>query len=174
VKRRVWTRTLAPLLLAVACARSAPPPAPPPDPTAEQWDGPPADRGQLVVHDAFGGTQRLAVEIADTSPLRARGLMWRSALPDGTGMLFIFPTEAVQSFYMRNTLIPLDMLFLDRTGNVVGVVQWAEPQTLTSRRVGAPSLYVLEVPGGWTSRNGVTAGAKVELAGDLRRRQGQP
>ena len=144
------------------------------DPTTQSYDGPLPDRGALVVKDAFGGAHRLAVEIADTSQLRTRGLMWRSELPDGTGMLFIFPAEVVQSFWMRNTLIPLDMLFIDKRMRVVGVVQWAEPQTLTSRTVGKPSLYVLEVPGGWTSKNGVRAGSTVELEGSLRARPGQP
>lgn len=173
MRRRVGLPALASLLFATATAAAAARAAPP-DPSAERWDGPPADQGQLVVHDAFGGAHRLTVEIADTAPLRTRGLMWRSQLPDGTGMLFIFPTEVVQSFWMRNTRIPLDMLFVDRSGKVVGVVQWAEPQTLNSRTVGRPSLYVLEVPAGWTSRNGVKAGARVELEGELRRRPGQP
>ena len=144
------------------------------DPTTQSYDGPLPDRGALVVKDAFGGAHRLAVEIADTSPLRTRGLMWRSELPDGTGMLFIFPAEVVQSFWMRNTLIPLDMVFIDKRLRVVGVVQWAEPQTLTSRTVGKASIYVLEVPGGWASRNGVRAGSTVELEGGLKQRPGQP
>ena len=144
------------------------------DPSAENYDGPLPDRGALVLRDAFGGSHRLAVEIADTTPLRTRGLMWRSELPDGTGMLFIFPNEVVQSFWMRNTLIPLDLLFIDKRGKVVGVVQWAEPKTLTSRTIGKPSLYVLEVPGGWTSKNAVRAGSTVELEGTLRSRPGQP
>ena len=144
------------------------------DPTLETYDGPLPDRGAMVLHDAFGGAHRLTVEIADTSPLRTRGLMWRAELPEGTGMLFIFPSEVVQSFWMRNTLVPLDMVFIDRRLRVVGVVQWAEPRTLTSRTVGKPSLYVLEVPGGWTSRNGVRAGSTVELEGGLKGRQGQP
>ena len=144
------------------------------DPTAENYDGPLPDRGAVVVRDAFGGSHRLTVEIADTTPLRTRGLMWRNDLPDGTGMLFIFPTEVVQSFWMRNTLIPLDMLFIDKSMRVVGVVQWAEPRTLTSRTVGKPSLYVLEVPGGWASRYGVRAGSTVELEGPLKHRPGQP
>ena len=120
------------------------------DPTTENYDGPLPDRGALVVRDAFGGAHRLTVEVADTTPLRTRGLMWRTDLPEGTGMLFIFPSE------------------------VVGVVQWAEPRTITSRAVGKPSLYVLEVPGGWTSRNGVRTGSTIELEGALRSRQGQP
>jgi len=144
------------------------------DPTAQSYDGPLPDRGAVVLQDAFGGAHRLTVEVADTQALRTRGLMWRTELPDGTGMLFIFPTEVVQGFWMRNTLIPLDMLFIDRRHRVVGVVQWAEPRTLTSRTVGKPSLYVLEVPGGWAARNGVRAGSTIELEGGLRARTGQP
>jgi len=165
------------LLLAALLVLSSPPAAPQAprsDPTAEVWDGPLPDRGALVVRDVFGGAHRLTVEIADTGALRTRGLMWRTELPEGTGMLFIFPSEVVQSFWMRNTLIPLDMLFFDKRGRVVGVVQSAEPRTLTSRTVGKASLYVLEVPGGWTTRNAVRAGSMVELEGGLKQRPGQP
>jgi len=165
------------LLLATLLVLSSPPAAPQAprsDPTAEVWDGPLPDRGALVVRDVFGGAHRITVEIADTGALRTRGLMWRTELPEGTGMLFIFPSEVVQSFWMRNTLIPLDMLFIDKRGRVVGVVQAAEPRTLTSRTVGKPSLYVLEVPGGWASRNAVRAGSVMELEGGLGKRPGQP
>jgi uncharacterized membrane protein (UPF0127 family) len=166
---------VAALLTSGPAGADRPPPRPSYlDPTTESYDGPLPDRGALVVRDAFGGAHRLMVEIADTSPLRTRGLMWRNDLPEGTGMLFIFPTEVVQSFWMRNTFIPLDLVFIDRKFRVVGVVQWAEPRTITSRAVGKPSLYVLEVPGGWTSRNGVRAGSTIELEGALRSRQGQP
>lgn len=169
------------VFLVVALLASVPASAdrPPPrssyvDPTTESYEGPLPDRGAMVVRDAFGGAHRLTVEIADTTPLRTRGLMWRTDLPEGTGMLFIFPSEVVQSFWMRNTLIPLDLVFIDRKLKVVGVVQWAEPRTITSRTVGKPSLYVLEVPGGWASRNGVRTGSTIELEGALRSRQGQP
>jgi len=175
-----WEQASRPLLavallasLPVAAERTAPR-STMVDPTTESYDGPLPDRGALVVRDAFGGAHRLTVEIADTTPLRTRGLMWRTELPEGTGMLFVFPAEVVQSFWMRNTFVPLDMLFIDRHLRIVGVVQWAEPRTLTSRSVGKPSLYVLEVPGGWTSRNGVRAGSTVELEGTLRDRPGQP
>jgi hypothetical protein len=89
-------------------------------------------------------------------------------------MLFIFPSEEEHRFWMRNTLVPLDMLFLDQTGRVVGIVAQAEPQTLESRTVGHPSLYVLEVTGGWTEKVGVVSGARVELKGGLAGRAGQP
>lgn len=80
-------------------------------------------------------------------------------------MLFIFPNEEVQSFWMRNTLIPLDMIFINEQGVVVGIVENAEPKTLTSRSVGIPGKYVLEVPGGWSAKVGLKAGAKAELRG---------
>jgi uncharacterized protein len=100
--------------------------------------------------------------------------MWRTSVPEGTGMLFIFPSSDEHGFWMRNTLVPLDMLFLDPSGQVVGVVAQAEPRSDDHRRVARPSLYVLEVAGGWAERQGVVAGARVELKGDLATRRGQP
>jgi uncharacterized protein len=148
--------------------------AAPNDVTAQNWSGPPLERGQLVLHDAFGGAHPVEVEIADTAPSRTRGMMWRTTVPPGTGMLFIFPLEQQQRFWMRNTLVPLDMLFLDKSGQVVGIVAQAEPQTLDSRGVERPSLYVLEVAGGWAEKAGIVPGARVELKGSLAGRAGRP
>ena len=173
-------RAPAVLLLALACTSRAPAALPPAGPasardvTAQGWVGPPLDRGQLVLHDAYGGVHPLEVEIADSQAARTRGMMWRTSVPAGTGMLFIFPEEEDHSFWMRNTLVPLDMLFLDHTGQVVGIVAQAEPQTLDRRSVGRRSLYVLEVAGGWTEKAGVAPGARVELLGALASRTGQP
>jgi uncharacterized membrane protein (UPF0127 family) len=167
-------------LLALACTSSAPPPLqqkpppPPSDVTAQGSVGEPLERGRLLVHDAYGGVHPLEVEIADTQPARTRGMMWRTSVPAETGMLFIFPREEDHAFWMRNTLVPLDMLFLNHSGQVVGIVAQAEPQTLTNRGVGRPSLYVLEVAGGWTERTGAVPGAQVELLGTLAHRVGQP
>lgn len=172
------------LVLALACTRPVPPPveppvatappAPPRDVSDQNWSGPALEHGQVVLQDAYGGKHPVDVEIADTTPARTRGLMWRSSVPPGTGMLFIFPTQQEQKFWMRNTLVPLDMLFLDRTGLVVGIVAQAEPQTLESRTVGRPSLYVLEVAGGWAEKAGVVPGSRAELTGTLSSRPGQP
>lgn len=169
------------VLLALACTSGTPPavqrPSAPPvvnDVNARDFVAPPLDRGQLVLRDAYGGVHPLEVEIADTTPARTRGMMWRTSVPPGTGMLFIFPKEAEQRFWMRNTLVPLDMLFLDRAGSVVGIVAQAEPQSLESRSVGRPSLYVLEVAGGWAEKAGVVPGARVEFKGGLASRAGQP
>ena len=80
-------------------------------------------------------------------------------------MLFIFNEQQLLSFWMKNTLISLDMIFIDKTMKVVGVVERAEPKTLTSRNVGAPSLYVLEVNGGYAKQHGISAGTKVRFEG---------
>jgi uncharacterized membrane protein (UPF0127 family) len=105
------------------------------------------------------------VEVAATPDARTRGLMWRTELAAGKGMLFLFPDEEVQSFWMRNTLIPLDKLFITSQLKVAGIVERAQPRTLTGRSVGAPSQYVLEVPGGWSQSVGVTKGSAVEFEG---------
>ena len=100
-----------------------------------------------------------------SGPTRTRGMMWRTSFEDGKGMLFIFPEEQLLSFWMRNTLITLDMIFIDKDLNVAGIVENATPQTLESRGVGKNALFVLEVPGGYCRRVGLAAGSKVTLEG---------
>lgn len=135
------------------------------DITAQDYAAAPLPRAKVTLADAFGGRQVVQVEVAATRDARTRGLMWRTELAEGQGMLFIFPQESVQGFWMRNTLIPLDMLYLAQDGKVVGIVERAEPQTLVSRSVGKPSKYVLEVPGGWCAKKGIATGAKVTIEG---------
>ncbi len=137
----------------------------PRDITAEDYEMAPLPRAWVHLHDAYGGTHRVEVEVAATPDARTRGLMWRKELPAGKGMLFIFPHDEVQGFWMRNTLISLDMLFINSDRRVVGIIERAVPQTLDSRGVGIPGQYVLEVPGGWTQKVGVTKGSTVEFEG---------
>jgi len=80
-------------------------------------------------------------------------------------MLFVFDEDRNHSFWMKNTLIPLDMLFIARDGTVVGIHANATPLSTANIAVGKPSRYVLEVPGGWAARHGVAAGAQVEFRG---------
>jgi uncharacterized protein len=173
-------KSAAVVLVALACtsgttpAVQQKPPAASHDVSAQNWEGAPLERGQVVVHDAYGGVHPVEVEVADTSPSRTRGMMWRASVAPGTGMLFIFADEEEHQFWMRNTLVPLDMVFLDKTGAVVGILAQAEPQTLDRRSVGRPSVYVLEVAGGWTEKLGVVPGGQVELKGELAKRAGQP
>lgn len=87
-----------------------------------------------------------------------RGLMGRRALPEGQGMLFDMGRNADHGVYMKNTLIPLDMIFISAAGVVVGIVECARPLDETLRTVGVSSRYVLEVNGGWCRRHGVRVG----------------
>jgi uncharacterized membrane protein (UPF0127 family) len=103
----------------------------------------------------------LRVEIAATDKQRERGLMFREHLGDDEGMLFLFDGERRNSFWMRNTLIPLDMFFIAADWTVVGVVENATPLTDDPRRVPGFSQYVLEVNAGFAQKHGLGAGTKV-------------
>ncbi|AKV03663.1 hypothetical protein AKJ09_10326 [Labilithrix luteola] len=109
------------------------------------------------------GRPRVDVEIAKTGHDIEKGLMYRRDMPEDHGMLFRLGERREHIFWMRNTCIPLDMLFVDDDGTIVGIVENAEPMTETSRTVGKPSTYVLEVNGGYTQRHGVKAGQKLGL-----------
>ena len=78
---------------------------------------------------------------------------------------FVFDEDRDHSFWMKNTLIPLDMFFIARDGTVVGIHPNATPLSTANIAVGKPSRYVLEVPGGWAARHGIAAGAQVEFRG---------
>jgi len=119
----------------------------------------------VVLHGKDGRTITVRVEVARTEAERTRGLMYRNHLEPDAGMLFLFPQPATLVFWMKNTLIPLDMLFLDRERRVVGIVENATPETETPRRVNGDSQFVLEVGGGLTRQWGVTAGSMVEFRG---------
>jgi uncharacterized membrane protein (UPF0127 family) len=130
------------------------------DLTSRDYHPPPYRRARLFVPDAFGGTQVLTLEVADTDALRKRGLMWRESLPEGEGMLFVFPSLGDHTFWMRNTLIPLDLLFFDEEWRLIGTLEGMEPGSLRTRGIGLPSRYVVEVPAGWVGRAGLQAGAQ--------------
>ncbi len=136
-------------LLALACARH---PADPGDPGAP-----------VVVETAGGARATVRVELARTDAERSKGLMFRRALPEDAGMLFLFDESADHGFWMRNTLIPLDMIFIGEDGRIVGIVERAVPHSEQSRSVGAPSRYVLEVNGGWARAHGVARGDRVRF-----------
>lgn len=122
-------------------------------------------KARVTLSGSGGKKLNVESEVAFTRDARTRGLMWRYALPDGTGMLFIFSREQPLSFWMRNTLIPLDMIFIDAKAKVVSIAENAEPRTLSSRPSSGPATYVLEVPGGWSAKNGVKAGSAVTFEG---------
>lgn len=127
----------------------------------EQEDGLPA-----VIFEPEGEEPaRVLVEVADTPAAIQRGLMYREHLPSDHGMLFVFTDEDLRSFWMKNTFIPLDIIFLGADREVVGIVADAEPETTTPRRVDEPSQYVVEVNAGFSRQHGIEAGTPVRFEG---------
>ncbi|HEY7716849.1 MAG TPA: DUF192 domain-containing protein [Candidatus Binatia bacterium] len=103
------------------------------------------------------------VEVADTPGKRELGLQYRKELGSNRGMIFLFASEAPQTFWMKNTPIPLDMIFINRDRKIVGIVEHAVPYSLESRSVGVPSQYVLEINGGLAKRQGIKIGDPVRF-----------
>jgi uncharacterized membrane protein (UPF0127 family) len=120
---------------------------------------------KVILEPSAGKSAAVKVEVARTRRQIRQGLMFRQFMPMDQGMLFLMGVEEVHSFYMRNTFIPLDMIFIRKDMTVAGVVANATPQTETSRTVGEPSYYVLEVNAGWAAKHGVGKGTKVRFEG---------
>jgi len=107
------------------------------------------------------GQARFSVEIADDVGERAQGLMFRKSMPASAGMLFVYDTPQTLSFWMRNTLIPLDLLFIDSRGLVQHIHSNAVPLDETPINGGDNLLAVLEINGGLAARMGITEGTAV-------------
>jgi uncharacterized membrane protein (UPF0127 family) len=106
-------------------------------------------------------THAFTVEIARTTDQRAQGLMWRRKVPRGTGMLFLHPSDRVLKMWMKNTLVPLDMLFIDRTGTIVRIKERTVPHSTAVISSGRKARAVLELAGGTASRLGIKPGDRV-------------
>lgn len=119
--------------------------------------GAPAGRAWIIF-----GADTVVAEVAATADERAEGLMYRDAVPDGTGMLFVFPDVSVRGFWMANTYVPLDIAFMDPSFNVVDIIamQPLVTETYNSR---APSMYGLEVRQGWFAENGIGIGSRAQV-----------
>ena len=121
-------------------------------------------RGVVVVQTATAPL-RFRVELALTGPERERGLMYREVLADDEGMLFLFEKQEPRSFWMKNTYLPLDMVFIDEDLVVQGIVENAEPLTTSSRHIEKPTRHVLELNGGAARRLSIGVGNTVALEG---------
>jgi uncharacterized membrane protein (UPF0127 family) len=122
-----------------------------------------APAGPTVELATERGTVRVAVELALTREQLGRGLMWRDDLASDAGMLFVFGDDVARSFWMKNTPLPLDIIFIDAEGKVVNVAENTTPFSTAPIRSAGPARYVLEVNAGFARRNGIVAGSKVTL-----------
>ena len=115
-----------------------------------------------IIHTERGPV-RVTLEVVADDASRTRGLMYRKELADGHGMLFVFDDEVDHSFWMKNTVIPLDMIFIAADRHIVGIHPNAIPLNLTPISVGHPSKYVLEVAGGYASRAGISTNNQINF-----------
>lgn len=129
------------------------------------------ERAPLGITTADGGRFALEVELAATDEQRSHGLMFRRSLGEDEGMLFVFDRDEDHTFWMKNTYLPLDMIFIDAAGEVQGILPQVPPQTEVPRSIGKRSRYVLEVNGGWCALKGVKPGDRVELGPALEKLQ---
>jgi len=106
---------------------------------------------------------KIDIEIADTDEKRTQGLMFRSSMKENQGMLFIFERENFQAFWMKNTMIPLDMIFVNAKKEIVNIRRNARPYDLSSYTSTAPAKYVVEVNGGFCLRHGIKSGDRISF-----------
>lgn len=116
----------------------------------------------VTITSSSGEVLTVRVEIADTSEERSRGLMFRESVPEGTGMLFIFPEEVQSSFWMKDTPVSLDLLFI-REGQIVSIIENAVPYSEDLLTPDSTYTTVLEVPAGYVANHSVQVGNTVSV-----------
>lgn len=126
-----------------------------------QWSAK-AELVELSFQNPKGNTSnKFFVEVAAKPREIETGLMYRRELAKDRGMLFVFPSERDQVFWMKNTYISLDLIFIDSNKKVVGILDRLPTLNEEKRRVGKPSKYVLEIPAGRAKQEGIIAGSKL-------------
>jgi hypothetical protein len=120
------------------------------------------ERGLVTFVDA-PGAPRISVELAQSPEQRERGLMYRTRLAEDEGMLFSWQNDAIRSFWMRNTCIPLDMLSITSDAVIVGILEQVPTLNDEPRSIPCPASHVLEVNAGWCRTHGVRAGQKIRI-----------
>ncbi|HEU4404061.1 MAG TPA: DUF192 domain-containing protein [Polyangiaceae bacterium] len=154
------------------CLRATPerpPPAvaPGPDPRcpADPDGGPPNVRRVRVTFPGAPGAPAVEAELMDTEPLRSRGLMYRRELAEARGMLFLFNDEEPRSFWMRNTCLPLDMVFVAADGFIVSALENVPTMNDEPRESRCAAKYVLELNAGFCRRHGIKPGQSLAIEG---------
>lgn len=120
--------------------------------------------GKVTFTDAPGSPQ-VEVELARDDASRERGLMYRTSMPKGRGMLFSWQEERVRNFWMRNTCIPLDMLYVTKEGVIAGILEQVPTLNEAPRGIKCPVAHVLELNAGWARAHGLAPGMKLKIEG---------
>ena len=119
-----------------------------------------AVRAEMPLAELSVGMHRIEAEVAHTDRNRQLGLMHRTAMPTQRGMVFVFTDDARHCMWMRNTLLPLSVAFLDRDGRILNIADM-KPQTEDSHCAAGPARFALEVNQGWFAQRGIAPGAVV-------------
>jgi uncharacterized membrane protein (UPF0127 family) len=130
------------------------------------YGSPAEEKGPMVVLHTQGGNKEISVELADTSAERTQGLMFRKSMPREDGMFFVFDDEDTRNFWMKNTLIPLDMVFFGPDYKVLNIAKNVQPCRKDPCEVYSstgPAKYVLEVNGGVSDELELKPGDRAEL-----------
>ena len=117
-----------------------------------------AQQPPLPAVELGAGMHVIRAEVADNNSSRARGLMRRTALPPNGGMLFVFDEDAIHCMWMKNTLIPLSVAFIDARGAIINIADM-QPHSEQSHCAARPARYALEMTRGWFAQRGIRAGA---------------
>ncbi|OGU54565.1 MAG: hypothetical protein A2V66_02685 [Ignavibacteria bacterium RBG_13_36_8] len=119
-------------------------------------------QGELSFTDADGKfVSRIDIEVADDEAKRNQGMMYRSKMEESQGMFFVFPAEGYQSFWMKNTVLPLDIIFVNSKMEIVRIHKNTTPFSEQSYASFTPAQYVVEVIGGYCDKMGIEAGNKI-------------
>ena len=119
-----------------------------------------AAHARLPLVELTAGMYRIEAELAHTAEARQTGLMHRESLAEQRGMVFVFTYQARHCMWMRDTLIPLSVAFLDEAGTILNIADMA-PHDETSHCAAAPALYALEMNRGWFAQRGLEAGDRI-------------
>ncbi len=117
-------------------------------------------RAELPVVELTAGMHVIRAELADTFVTRMQGLMHREKLGQNAGMLFVFDEPGIQCMWMKNTLIPLSVAFLDDSGRIINIADM-RPQTEDTHCAARPARYALEMSRGWFAERGIKPGGRL-------------
>lgn len=121
---------------------------------------PSAAQGALPTTKLTAGVHLITAEVAATDPARSRGLMFREKLAPNHGMLFVFDGKQIHCMWMRNTLIPLSVAFIDDDGTIANIEDM-QPKTEVSHCAARPVRFALEMDKGWFAARGIKPGARI-------------